>query len=630
MNNIKYFTAILLCAFISSCDDYLDRAPDDKMSETDVFTRYDKVDGMVTELYEQARNASKPIIYFNHFSTAGITDEAGASQHENAIPHQFNVGNWGPSVGMPASSSAGQYWWSLYEKVRKANLILEGIAKHNTPDNPRMGREGDLDKRIGEVYFLRAYLYYILVRQYGEVPYLDYVVNPNDDMNFEKASVHTVVEKICDDCDIAFSKVQTYDQSELGRVDKGATLGLKAMALWIAATPLWNGGNLPDDTRIHKSEYTYDRNRWVAAKNAAKAVMDAKKTDGTSRYQLYTKYDRNDFSDSSGGDGKRANNYTVQRRLWDMHFDMEAIQQEWVWFGTRDKDTGWSGDMLPPTMNGHARQRPVQEQVDEYEIIIDGYGYPIYSDKASDVYDDENPYVGRDPRFYRDIVFHGATYMPQNEGTLINTAAGNDAIGGNYQSNSTHTGYYHRKFIKEGWFPNKPSHRIHGPAHFRLPTIMYIYAEGVNNTDGATREIYDLINNIRERSFMAPMPPEVIGNTALMNEYIQRERRVELYYENERVWRCRLYLEPDNADELAKETGYRNANSWPYPKTQRMIHGMRPVEDPDGKIVVDGKTYKMTRFKVEDRVFESPKHYLFPIMDDELKRSPTLVQNPGW
>ena len=42
-----------------------------------------------------------------------------------------------------------------------------------------------------------------------------------------------------------------------------------------------------------------------------------------------------------------------------MFYNMDAIQQEWVWFTTRDKDTGWSGDVLPPSQNGHARQRPL-------------------------------------------------------------------------------------------------------------------------------------------------------------------------------------------------------------------------------------------------------------------------------
>ncbi|KAA6344062.1 RagB/SusD family nutrient uptake outer membrane protein [termite gut metagenome] len=624
MKYIKFLIVLVAGAFFNSCDDYLDRAPDDKVTEEDVFTRFDKVDGLVTDLYDNVKNANKPLIYFNHFSTAGITDEAGASSHEQAIPHQFNVGNWGPSVGMPANSSAGQYWWDLYTKVRYANVILEGVAKYNTPDNPRSGREGDLQKRLGEVYFLRAYLYYILIKQYGEVPYLDYAVTPQSDMTFEKASVHYVVDKICADADVAYSMLPSYQgDQEFGRADQGACLGLKAMARWLAATPMWNGGTLPNDTRVFKSEYGYDASRWEAAKVAAKAVLDCT-NGGNPRYSLYTKYDETNFSDinnsSTSHDGK------VQRRLWEMNFDMDAFKAEWVWFSTRDKDTGWSGDMLPPSMGGHARQRPVQEQVDEYEIIIDGYGYPIYSEKAKGVYDDGNPYVNRDPRFYRDIIYHGSKFS----NNVINTASGSDFIGADYQSSASHTGYYHRKFFKEGWNRNSGGHVINAPASFRLPTIIYIYAEAVNNTTGPGQEIYNLLNQVRARSFMAPIPPEALTDKALMNDYIQRERRVELFYENDRVWHCRLYLEPDDAGELAKERSYVNENSWPYPKTQRMVHGMRPEEDPDGKIEVGGKTYRMKRFKVEDRVFTSPQHYLFPIMDDELKRTPGLVQNPGW
>lgn len=623
MNKIKFLIAIAACSLFSSCDDYLDRMPDDKVTEEQVFTSYDKVDGLVTRLYENARSATNPIIYFSHFGTAPATDECTASAHEGAIPHQFQIGNWGPVQGMPGS--CGQYWWDLYDKVRKANVILEGVKKYNTPDNPREGRAGDISRRVGETFFLRGYLYLILIRQYGEVPYLDHTVSPGDDMAFQKSSVHEVVEKICADADSAYARVYPMQADEdFGRVDQGACLGLKAMARWIAATPLWNGGTLSNDTRVYKNEYTFNKARWEKARDAAKAVINFT-VNGSLRYKLYEKYGENDFTDSQNRDGSLANNKMVQKRLWDMLYDYESIRDEWVWFATRGKNSPWAGDNLPPSMDGHARQRPIQEQVDEYEIIIDGYGYPIYSDKAKGVYDDGNPYVNRDPRFYRDIVYHGATFRDK----VINTAEGKDIVGSSYQANSSHSGYYLRKFIKEGW--NKGNYNIHGPALFRLPTIMYIYCEAVNELTGPNQEIYDMINSIRQRSFMAPMPPEVKNDKALMNDYIQRERRVELFYENDRIWHCRLYMEPDDPVELAKEEAYKDANSWPYPKTQRNSHGMRPVEDPEGKIIVNGKKYKMVRFNLDEgRVFNSPRHYLFPIMDDELKRCPSLVQNPGW
>lgn len=632
MNKMKNIISILAVLFLfASCSDFLDKMPDDKVNEIEVFTRFEKVEQLVTDLYSGAKSANKPLIYFNHFGTATITDEGTGSSHEAAIPRQFQVGNWGPSVGMPDRSSTGQYWWGLYERVRKANLILEGVKKYNTPDHPEKEREGDITRRIGETYFLRGYLHFLLLRSYGEVPYVVRAYKPDDDVSgFEQLSVHKIVDLICADADSAYARVDaSYGERDFGRVDKGACLGLKAMARWIAATPMYNSdGKFPNDTRLYKAEYGYKAERWTAAKEAAKAVLESKDVSGAPRFKLYTKFDSNDFGDLSNKD---TNKGKVYKRLWQMFFDMESIQQEWVWFVTRDKDTGWSGDVLPPSQRGHARFRPIQEQVDEYEYIApDGYGYPIYSSRAvADGYDDANPYesVKRDPRFYRDIRYHGSVYA----NVTLNTAEGNDKVSGSYLQSASHSGYYMRKFYKDGWITSSGSHVINAPAIWRLPEIMFIYCEAVNETTGPNDEIYNMLNQIRARSFMAPIPPAAKTNKALMNDYIQRERRVELFSENHRIWHLRLYLEPDNAAELSREASYQDADSWPYPKTQRWSHGMRPVEDPDGKIIVDGKKYKMERFNlVEGRVFDTPKHYLFPIMSDELKRTPNLKQNPGW
>lgn len=623
-----YILAGLLAGLLSftSCEDYLDRTPDDKTTEQQVFTRFDKVESLVTDLYAYAKYANRPLLYLNHFGISSISDECSASSHESAIPYQFWVGNYGPSQGMPSNSSYWQYWDDLYTTIRSANIILEGVKKYNTPDNPQDGRVGDLRRRIGEVYFLRGYMHYLLIRAYGEAVYINRVINPGDDMTFEKESFHSMVDKICADADSAYARVDAWNGGQyFGRVDKGACLGLKAMVRWMAATPMWNGGNLPNDTRVFKSEYGYDPKRWELARDAAKAVLECKKTDGSLRYKLYETYDKGDFRDVDGN--AETNNKKVQQRLWQMMYDMNAIQDEWVWFVTKDKDTGWSGDVLPPSQGGHARQRPLQEQVDEYEYIgPDGYGYPIYCDHAvKDGYDDGNPYesVQRDPRFYRDIRYHGSWYG----GAQLNTAEGNDAVSGSYLDQASHTGYYLRKFYKDGWDRGHGGHSISGPAIWRLPEFIYIYCEAVNELSGPNEEIYDLINQVRARSFMAPMPPAVKTDKELMNEYIQRERRVELFYENNRYWTSRLYLEPEN---YGTESNV-DPSDWPYPKNQRQSHGMKPVEDPNGKIVVNGKNYRMERFTVEDgRVFTSPKSYLFPILQEELKRCPSLVQNPGW
>ena len=51
---------------------------------------------------------------------------------------------------------------------------------------------------------------------------------------------------------------------EYGRIDRGAAMALKAIVLYMNASPLYNGGKLPgNDTRAGKATYsTYDKNKW--------------------------------------------------------------------------------------------------------------------------------------------------------------------------------------------------------------------------------------------------------------------------------------------------------------------------------------------------------------------------------
>ncbi|WP_029905580.1 RagB/SusD family nutrient uptake outer membrane protein [Prevotella sp. 10(H)] len=643
---MKSFKYILICLIalmlvsLTACSEYLDKQPDDQISEAKTFESYNRVNQLVTDLYLRSKRCNAPLTWLSHFSSAGLTDEAEGTNVEGNLTNRYNTGDWSPTT-IPQPND-DMFWKGIYNTIRRANVILAGIEKYKTPDDPI--NPGDLQKRIGEVYFLRGYLHYLLVRIYGEIPYMDYVVDVDDPMDFQKESVHSVIEKIVADANEGIKRLPPRQTGiHFARVDQGACLGLIAISRWVAALPLYNGAANYGYTgqRQFESEYAYDVKRWEAARDAAKAVLDLK-ADGVPRYSLYTKESDTDFTDSGN---QNTSNSTVYRRLWRMYYDEEAFKNEAVWFVTKDKYEGWFGDVYPPSRKGSSRQQPVQEQVDEYEYIgPDGYGYPIYANRAiSDGYDDGNPYfsVKRDPRFYRDIIFHGAAFRDgDNNPSTTNTAEGADKIG---ENNATTTGYYLRKYFQEAW-NRVGSVSISAPPIWRLPEFIYIYAEAVNEISSPNQEIYDLVNTVRARAFMAPMPPECKTNKELMREYIKRERRVEFFYENKRTFETRFYLEPTTQSELDKEKQWLAAGStnnerskkyWelyhqPYPKCQRMINGMIPVEDTNGKIEVGGKKYRMERFCKEIRIFEAPKHYYWPIMQSELQRDLNLVQNPGW
>lgn len=130
---------------------------------------------------------------------------------------------------------------------------------------------------------------------------------------------------------------------------------------------------------------------------------------------------------------------------------------------------------------------------------------------------------------------------------------------------------------------------------------------------------------------MAPVSPGLHADE--LHKYIQRERRVEHFYENKRYFYTRWNLEPDSDIELAREATYKASPTpelvWPYPRTQRAAHGMKPVADPAGTFVVAGVNYKMQRFKLENRVF-TPKNYFFPLTASEISNAPLLKQSANW
>jgi hypothetical protein len=620
MKNKRYISKAVLFGvvllFLMSCSKVLDRVPDSQISQEVAFASWDKVNGMANKLYRDMRDRDKGIVGLTDFSISGITDECKGTKVETAIPDQFNFGSFGPSIGMVGpGKNLAIYWGDFYNSIRKTNVFLTGVEKFKSPDNPLQA--GDLKNRIAEAHFIRAYLHFLCARWYGEIVYMDYVADLAGDLKFVRQPWSEFVKKIMVDLQYAIDNLPVrHLDIEYGRVDKGAAMALKAIILYMNASPLYNGGKFPgNDTRVGKSAYaTYDKEKWKLAADAAKAVLDLQNA-GAPRYFLYT---------GKSNTYQAESNNMVYARIKQIYIDATSIQNEWILVMPNNKAESWQGDHIPPSYGGAARLQPLQEQVDEYEFIgTDGYGYATYDPIAKSKGFDENlPYANRDPRFYSDIMYHGCTY--QNK--VINTATGTDKIGA---QNATSTGYYLRKFFHEDW-----KRSGNWPLHFpmiRLPEIMLIYAEALDKYYGPTQEVYDVLNTLRARSFMAPVPPGL--NQAALLKYVQRERRVELFYENKRYFYARWNLEPDSDVELAQEAAAAASstpdNVWPYARTQRSAHGAIPIADPTGKIVVGGVAYKMQRFKLEDRVFTS-KNYYWPLIQSELTNVPSLIQSPNW
>lgn len=251
---------------------------------------------------------------------------------------------------------------------------------------------------------------------------------------------------------------------------------------------------------------------------------------------------------------------------------------------------------FPPSIYGNGRINPTQNLVDAFPMAN---GYPINDPNSG--FDPENPYQGRDPRLSLYIVYDGSTMR----GRTIETGVGegDDAIGS--LENSTRTGYYLKKLLREdvNVDPSSSSSQKHFNTHIRYTELFLNYAEAANEAWGPTGagahgySAKDVVAAIRNRAGIEQPDSylESVSDQGAMRQLIRNERRLELCFESFRFWDLRRWKE----DLTVPAQGVR----------------------------ITGNTF--TPFNVEDRVYNNEYMHYGPIPDREIVKF-GLIQNKGW
>src|SRR5690606_22564327 len=246
---------------------------------------------------------------------------------------------------------------------------------------------------------------------------------------------------------------------------------------------------------------------------------------------------------------------------------------------------------------GYGMSNPTQELVDDYVMAN---GLPI-TDPLSG-YDPQNPYLGRESRFYNDIIYDGSEWlgvemvMKQGVGSRSATDLSN-------LNEATNTGYYWKKMMDPNYaFVGNTQNSAHFIL-YRYAEVLLGYAEARNESSGPDQSVYDAVNKVRARVDLPPLAPGL--DRAAMREAILRERRVEFALEEKR-WLdlVRLKLAEKKLNGPLHAVVIRQVNGkWEYSY----------VPAPGGL-----------------RAFHPEKNYFFPIPQAALDRNPLLEQNPNY
>ncbi len=548
----------VLCALGVSCADldYTEETTRDEKWTYDYFG--EGIKNLVFDVYAQ--------IYNNEFTDnsayflAGATDEAQYALETGNVNNYVN-GGWSPAN--PYSNT----WSKAYTAIADVNMYLEKIQQTDISDwkynSDYQNWIAQMEMFPYELRFLRAYFYFELFKTYGDVPLVTTTLTNAQANTIPRTSADTIVKFIVDECDaIAPYLPVSYGTeigAEIGRATRIAVFALKARTLLYAASPLHN----PDG----------DKAKWAKAAEACKYILD-----------------------NASGWGLKLSTYAS---LWghDAFFNSELI------FGLgRGDDNAFEMANYPIGVeNGSSGNCPTQSLVDQYEFVDNGetFGqrYPGSIDLSA-----VNPYEGLDPRFALTVVKNGDEW-PTNgaQKKAIETFTGGFNAAPKY--GATPTSYYLRKYVDGSCVTtaDNQTRRRHTWIVFRLGEFYLDYAEAVFNATGSANDATfgmtanEAVNVLRNRPDIQ-MPLFTEDGDAWVARY-ERERLVELAFENQRFWDVRRWKKGPQ-----------------YFKTIQ--------------VATISPSLQLTRSTIT-RQWDD-KFYFYPIPESELKKNVNLTQNPGW
>ncbi|MDR1155144.1 MAG: RagB/SusD family nutrient uptake outer membrane protein [Bacteroidales bacterium] len=661
----KIFVILIpFTVIFTSCKDFL--------SIDKYFSDEIKLDSVFTEKrYVEAYLWATPMFFDDEGSLLQNTGTPGPLATDEAftamgVQHGYNgvafamdqvSARWLAAPG--AVNERLNIWPNMYVVIRRCNTILQ-----------RIDEAGDMTtvekfKITGNARFMRAYAYYKLLLNMGP-PILvgDELVANNESLDFYdrgRCTYDEAVEYICSELEEAAKYLDPKTSiMDFGRPTRGAAYGLIARLRLYHASPLHNGGDIArqvygtwrrktDD--VQYVSQTYDERRWALAAAAAKRVIDL------NQYSLHTVISDNSTKGMPVNITSDADYYDPwpngaagidHFKSYSDMFTGEAVaatNPEFVWGCNSSTLTGDTRMAFPNTNGGWNGMAVPQKIIDAYSMFdgraIDDYSpdYP-YSETgfspAQEMFSEYqlnanvyNMYVNREMRFYASIGFTNG-FWPLESCTSSKTTTISYLFDGNNGKNTssdplnhTPTGYVIKKFIhrQDAWNGDNARRMPKAYAIIRYADILLMYAEALNNlTQSHTVEVDDVaqtysrdraeigkaFNQVRHRAGLPGLTDSELAGVATVQQLIEKERMVEFLFENSRYFDVRRWGKYEESE-------------------SQSIRGMNIEGNADSyyRRVVPNSSL------IGARVVHRKLH-LVPLPLDEVRRLPSLDQNPGW
>ena len=593
----------LICGLTAYYD--LDKAPKGVLSTASPFSSTGEMTNYLDQFYESGLRSQG-------FDAGGGNHIAGSdTRSDNLASSSVNT----RLAGEMALSHATAL--SNYKAIRNLNYLLLNL------DNTSEKGTAAYNQCVGEAYYFRAWYYYRMFVDYGELTWIDKPLDPNiEAMLLPRDSRTVVADHILDDLDKAISLLRERNNSASMRVHKDVARALKSEVALFEAT--WEKYHKAEGDEFYDKSVTDEKIRdyFTQAAAAAEEVM---------KRGVWKVYNT----------GNTGNDYRQLFQTTDLSNNSEVL-----WFKKYD------GDKVGNNVNRYLNQGGgsigvTASLVDDY-LTIDGK--PFVGEQrveAKKVFGNELLPTVRDPRLAQTVCTPGQQLRPDDAPPFYVVPP----LIGSSSYNQNMTGYSLLKHVQIDYTGSLDAEfKGATPAiQFRYADVLLNYAEALAELDGAAnaQKIADALKPLRDRVGMPGVDFDREYNQEAdypfrkLNKYVQavrRERRVEQACEGRRLEDILRWAAADEliVGQWPKGALFTGSNLENHPK-----YGGKLVYDkPSGNnLYLTGKQGDALRYILPSNPagyeqgwkFNVKRDYLLPIRIELLERTQNQwKQNPGW
>lgn len=491
----------------------------------------------------------KPLNGLSNFSSLSLTDGyTDLVKYGNGVPQTWSAHN---KILLQqntiTSDNNPMSSWGLYTDIFRENVFLRDAGIYGNKFS-----EDFLNIRIAEIRFIRAVNYARMIRIFGGVILRDETNGVDSEGQKDKARA-TEAESwdfVLKDLEFAARHLpKEWDSKWDGRLTKGAAYA------YMCRTALF-------------------AKRWDVTITAADEIKKLNKYDLMDNYEDVFKVA-----------GNKEIIFSIAYKIPDMPHYFDRY-------------------FAPDGKQGIRRAVPTSELVDSYDMA-DGTPFSWSGSMAND------PYVGREPRFYASIIYNGATWKEKKIYTYVDAENGFAAYRDNMNpgEKQTVTGYFIRKYLQENNadFDDKGSDQFW--IEMRYAEVLLNLAEALAEQDYSKNQddALEALNEVRERVNLPKRTTEEAPDKDSFMKLLRKERICELAFEGFRYWDLRRWR-------LAGEV-----------IDGKQAHGTKITKKDDN-------TYTYEQVSCDDNInrFFPERYYLLPIPVDELQNNPLCENNAPW